>query len=145
MFGTPEGGEALYNITGCNECHGVNGEGTAPEGKRPAPALAGKEWNYYQVRAVLRMGEDQHAGILPYTEAQLSDTDLNAMLKWLKDPESTNPASTFSVDPDSMITLLAYERDGKPMSGTDGLIQLIVGIDEYAGRYSHWVQSIQAE
>ena len=42
LFGTVPRGAALYNVKGCNECHGVNAEGTAPAGKRPAPALAGR-------------------------------------------------------------------------------------------------------
>jgi DMSO/TMAO reductase YedYZ molybdopterin-dependent catalytic subunit len=40
------------------------------------------------------------------------------------------------------VVLLAYERDGQPLPGRDGLIQLVVGQDEFAGRYSHWVKTI---
>jgi hypothetical protein len=29
------------------------------------------------------------------------------------------------------------------MNGRDGLIQLVVGSDQYAGRYSHWVSAIR--
>ena len=42
LFGTVPRGAALYNIKGCNECHGIRAEGTAPAGKKPAPALAGR-------------------------------------------------------------------------------------------------------
>jgi hypothetical protein len=37
---------------------------------------------------------------------------------------------------------MAYERDGRAMSGRDGLIQLVVGPDEFASRYAHWMKSI---
>lgn len=145
IFGSPQGGEALYNIKGCNECHGVDGEGTAPRGKRPAPALARKEWSYDTVRAIIRTGKDAHAGINPYAEPQLSDTDLRAILDWLRSPRSPRSFGTFTVDPAKIVTLLAYERDNRPMTGKDGLIQLIVGMDEFAGRYSHWVQTIEVK
>jgi len=39
--------------------------------------------------------------------------------------------------------VLAYERDGKPMTGREGLIQLVVGADEFASRYSHWVSEVR--
>jgi tungstate transport system substrate-binding protein len=32
--------------------------------------------------------------------------------------------------------------DGWPMTGRDGLVQLVVASDEFASRYSHWVTSI---
>jgi len=145
MFGSLKGGEALYNIKGCNECHGVNGEGTSPEGKRPAPALVGKDWNFGTVKAVIRAGKDAHARITEYTESRLSDADLRAIMDWAKSPMSPVPAGAFTADPDKMVTLLAYERNGRPMTGKDGLIQLIVGIDEFAGRYSHWVETIEVK
>jgi hypothetical protein len=43
------------------------------------------------------------------------------------------------------LVLLAYERDGLDLSARDGLIQLIVGADEFASRYSHWVSAIRVE
>ncbi len=143
IFGTPRGGEALYNIKGCNECHGVNGEGTSPSGKRPAPALAGKDWNYSGVKSVIRTGREVHAGINPYTEAQLSDTELYAILDWLRKPDAPVPIDGFRVHHSRMVTLLAYEKDGKAITGKDGLIQMIVGMDEFAGRYSRWVETIE--
>ncbi len=39
--------------------------------------------------------------------------------------------------------MLACERDGRPMTGREGLIQLVVGADEFASRYSHWVSEIR--
>jgi hypothetical protein len=39
--------------------------------------------------------------------------------------------------------VLAYERGGKPMTGREGLIQLVVGADEFASRYSHWVSELR--
>jgi tungstate transport system substrate-binding protein len=143
LFGTPKGGEALYDVKGCNECHGVNGEGTSPKGKIPAPPLAGKEWSFNIVKTVLRTGKDAHGGVNPYTEAQLSDADLQLMLDWFKDPKA--PAKGYTVDAAKLVTLLAYEKNGKPMTGKDGRIQLIVGMDEFAGRYSHWVKTIEVK
>lgn len=143
IFGTPRGGEALYNIKGCNECHGVNGEGTSPDGKRPAPTLTGQDWNYSTVKNVIRAGKDVHAGINPYTETQLSDTALREILDWLRKPDAPVPIDGFTVDHSRMITLLAYEKDGKAITGREGLIQMIVGMDEFAGRYSRWVETIE--
>jgi tungstate transport system substrate-binding protein len=156
VFGTPRGGEALYNVKGCNECHGVEGEGTAPAGKRPAPRLAGAAWDPDRVRRVLRSGHDAHGGLNPYDDAQLNDRDLRAILSWLDDshpsPKAAQgppasgaraPAAAWLPDSRRTLTLVAYEKNGKPMTGRDGLLQLVVGIDQFAGRYAHWVASIE--
>ena len=52
------------------------------------------------------------------------------------------PAYNPAVNPASRVVVLAYQRDGRPMTGRDGLIQLVVASDEFASRYSHWVTSI---
>lgn len=142
IFGKMPKGFALYNVKGCNECHGAAGEGTAPTGKRPAPALAGIDWPVDGVAGVLTAGGDKHAGVLPYTPDQLSRADLVAMLAWLKQPHQP-PADTYTPPQGRDVTILAFEKNGKPMTGADGLIQLIVGADEAAGRYSHWVSAIE--
>ncbi len=143
LFGKAAGGAALYNVKGCNECHGVDGEGTAPKGKTPAPALVGKEWNIATVKLLLRTGKDVHGGINPYTEAQLGDADLATLLAWFKDPKAA--ATGYTVDPAKQVAILAYERNGKAMDGRAGLLQLIVGPDEFAGRYSHWVATVEVK
>ena len=143
LFGKPGGGAALYNIKGCNECHGVNAEGTAPKGKTPAPALTGKDLNFDVAKTILRTGKNAHNGINPYTEAQLSDADLKTLLAWFKDPKA--PATGYTVDPAKQAMILAYEKNGKPMDGKAGLLQLIVAMDEFAGRYSHWVQTVEVK
>ena len=134
LFGTQARGEALYNVKGCNECHGVAGEGTSPAGKRPAPALARRQWTIDRVLPLLRAGRDAHAGLNPYTADQLTRTDLAAMLAWLEKPEAGAKGERYRPAPDKRAVLLAYERNGQPMSGRDGLIQLVVGPDEFAGR-----------
>jgi len=144
LFGDVSAGERLYLAKGCNECHGADGEGSAPAGQRPAPMLANRAFDASATAALVR-DKARHAGIYAYTPASLSDPDLAAMLAWLARPAAApvrtgrNPAS--ASDP-TRVTLLAYERDGKPMAGRDGLIQLVVGSDEFASRYSHWVASI---
>jgi tungstate transport system substrate-binding protein len=140
--GVPRGG-ALYNVKGCNECHGVDGEGTSPAGKRPAPALAGREWPVDQVLARLRTGREAHGALNPYTESQLTRADLETMLEWLRKPSRTGKNGAYVAPSGRQGILLAYERDGRPMTGRDGLLQLIVGPDEFAGRYSHWVKTIE--
>ena len=143
LFGTLARGQALYNVKGCNECHGVVGEGTSPAGKRPAPALARRKWAVDKVLLLLRAGRGAHAGLNPYTAGQLTQADLAAMLAWLEKPEAGAKGERYRPAPDKRSVLLAYERNGQPMSGRDGLIQLVVGPDEFAGRYSHWVKTIE--
>jgi len=140
LFGTIPRGAALYNVKGCNECHGVNAEGTAPKGKRPAPALAGRTFPPGSVEAILRSGGDAHAAINPYTEAQLSGADLQALLSWLQKPTTTVKGDAYVAPAGRQAVLIAFERDGRPATGRDGLLQLVVGPDEFAGRYSHWVK-----
>ena len=142
LFGRVPKGFGIYNVKGCNECHGARGEGTAPTGKRPAPPLAGIDWPVDHVDAILKAGRDRHAGMLPYTPDQVSRAELESMLAWLRQPDK--PAGDSYVPPAGRsLTVLAYEKDGRAMTGADGLIQLVVGPDEAAGRYSHWVSEIE--
>ncbi len=143
LFGTRARGEALYAVKGCNECHGVQGEGSVPSGKRPAPALGGRDWDVDGELALLRTGRDSHGGMNPYTPDQLSRADLAAILDWFGNPTTRVKAEAYQPPPDKRVVLLAYERDGRPMTGRDGLIQLVVGPDEFASRYSHWVKTIE--
>jgi tungstate transport system substrate-binding protein len=143
LFGTIPRGAALYNVKGCNECHGVNAEGTAPAGKRPAPALAGRTFPPGRVDTVLRTGGDAHAGLRPYTAAQVNETDLRELLAWLQKPTRTGSGAAFVPPPGRQAIVIAYECDGRPATGRDGLLQLVVGPDEFAGRYSHWVKSVE--
>jgi tungstate transport system substrate-binding protein len=143
VFATVPRGAALYNVKGCNECHGVDAEGTAPSGKRPAPALAGRTLAPGRVNTVLRTGGDTHAAINPYTEAQLSAAELQTLLSWLRQPTRTVKGDAYQPRPGRQAILIAFERDGRPATGREGLLQLVVGPDEFAGRYSHWVKSVE--
>ena len=143
LFGRVPLGAALYNVKGCNECHGVDGEGTAPSGKRPAPALARRTFALGRVTTILRAGRDAHAGINPYTEAHVSAADLQSMLSWLQKPTLTIRGDAYQAPPGRQAVLLAFERDGRPITGREGLLQLVVGPDEFAGRYSHWVKTVE--
>jgi mono/diheme cytochrome c family protein len=145
LFGTRARGEALYAVKGCNECHGVQGEGSAPGGKRPAPALGGRAWDVDGELALLRTGRDSHGGMIPYTLDQLSRADLSAILEWFGNPSARARSDPYQPRPDRGAILLAYERDGRPMTGRDGLVQLVVGPDEFASRYSHWVTTIEVQ
>jgi tungstate transport system substrate-binding protein len=143
VFGTVPRGAALYNVKGCNECHGVNGEGTAPTGKRPAPALAGRSFAPGRLEKVLRTGGDLHAAIKPYTEAQLNAADLQTLASWLRKPTMTVKGDAYEPPPGRQAIIIAYERNGQSATGRDGVLQLVVGPDEFAGRYSHWVKSVE--
>ncbi|MCX6543962.1 MAG: substrate-binding domain-containing protein [Acidobacteria bacterium] len=141
LFGLVSKGERVYLAKGCNECHGANGEGTAPAGKRPAPALARRAFDAKMAAAAIR-DPARHAGIGVFTTANLTDQDVAAMLGWLKNPATPLRQAGTDASPASRVVVLAYQRDGRPMTGRDGLIQLVVASDEFASRYSHWVTSI---
>jgi tungstate transport system substrate-binding protein len=143
LFGAVPRGAALYNVKGCNECHGVNAEGTAPAGKRPAPALAGRTFAPGRLEKVLRTGGDLHAAIKPYTDGQLSAADLQALASWLEKPTMAVQGNAYQAPPDRRAIIIAYERNGRPAAGREGVLQLVVGPDEFAGRFSHWVKSIE--
>ena len=143
LFGQISRGEGLYLAKGCNECHGLRAEGTSPEGKRPAPKLLGQAFPVAETTTMIRTGTGQHAGITAYTAARLSDADLATILGWLAKPARTGSADLFVVPEGRRAVVLADERDGKPMTGREGLIQLVVGADEFASRYSHWVSEVR--
>lgn len=145
LFGTPRGGELLYNIKGCNECHGFYAEGTAPEGKLPAPALINMEFDFEYVNEILRKGSDLHAKINPFTKEQLSDSELKEIMVWLEKPDAPPPPDAYRVDPNLQRAILAYKMNGKKMNGKNGLIQLIVEMDEFSSRYSHWVSRVEVK
>jgi tungstate transport system substrate-binding protein len=143
LFGQISRGEGLYLAKGCNECHGLRAEGTSPEGKRPAPKLMGQAYPVPETTSMIRTGAGQHEGITAYTADRLSDGELATILGWLAKPDRIGKADPFVVPEARRAVLLAYERDGRPMTGREGLIQLIVGADEFASRYSHWVSEIR--
>ena len=91
----------------------------------------------------VEIGSMGHAGITAYTIDRLSSADLQVILDWLKDPPRTGSDTLYHVDPAVRAVVLAYERDGKPITGREGLIQLVVGSDQFASRYSHWVSAVR--
>jgi tungstate transport system substrate-binding protein len=143
LFGQVSRGEGLYLAKGCNECHGLRAEGTRPEGKRPAPKLLGLAFPVAGTTSMIRSGTGQHAGISAYTAARLTDPEVAAILGWLAKPARTDSADLFVVPEERRAVVLAYQRDGQPMTGREGLLQLVVGADEFASRYSHWVSEIR--
>jgi len=143
LFGQISRGEGLYLAKGCNECHGLRAEGTSPEGKRPAPKLMGQAYSVPETTSMIRTGTGQHEGITAYTADRLSDGELATILGWLAKPDRIGKADPFVVPEERRAVVLAYERDGKPMTGREGLIQLVVGADEFASRYSHWVSEVR--
>ncbi len=142
VFGSVPRGAAFYHVKGCNECHGLNAEGTAPSGKRAAPALAGRAFAPGYAENVVRTGGDAHAAVSPYTEAQVSAADLGTLLSWLRKPTRTVKGDAYQPPPGRQAIVTAFECDGRPATPRDGLLQLVVGPDEFAGRYSHWVKSV---
>ncbi|HEY3384396.1 MAG TPA: substrate-binding domain-containing protein [Vicinamibacterales bacterium] len=143
LFASVPRGAALYNVKGCNECHGVEGEGSAPAGKRPAPSLAGRTWPVERMVTILRTGREAHGGLNGYTDAQLSRVDVEALVGWLSKPSRSAKGDGYKAPVGREVVLLAYERDGRLMGGREGLLQLVVGPDQFAGRYSHWVRTIE--
>jgi cytochrome c553 len=143
LFGQISRGEGLYLAKGCNKCHGLRAEGRSPKGKRPAPKLMGQSYSAPETTSMIRTGTGQHQGITAYTAERLSDADLAAILDWLARPGRSDQAGSFAVPGARRAVVLAYERDGKPMTGREGLIQMIVGADEFASRYSHWVAEVR--
>jgi cytochrome c551/c552 len=143
LFGQVSRGEGLYRTKGCNECHGLRAEGTRPEGKRPAPKLLGESFPVAETTSMIRNGTGQHAGITAYTANRLPDADLATILGWLAKPARSGGADLFVVPAARQAMVLAYERDGRPMTGREGLVQLVVGADEFASRYSHWVSEVR--
>ena len=141
LFGTWSGGQMLADIYGCTECHGINGEGTAPEGKPATSALAGRNLSNELVTQVLRTGKPLHGELNPFTPQQLTDAEIVAIMDWFRNPQSA--AGDFKPDPAKNVVLLCYEVNGKPMNGSDGLIQMIDGMDKYSSRYAHWVKTIE--
>lgn len=142
VCGAASGGEALYNVKGCNECHGTGGEGTAPAGKTPAPALRDRGLTVEEVAPVLRRGGKAHTKYDVYTETFLPDPEIAEILSWLAGAPSGTPR--YVVPPERRAILLAYRKNGRPMTGSEGLIQMVVAMDEIASRYSHWVSEIEA-
>ena len=141
LFGTFGGGQALADSYGCTECHGMMGEGTAPKGKTPTPAIAGTPWaNAAVLTPFLRQ---THGGINPYTAEQMSDADIAEIALWLKDPQAAAPAGAYGIPAEKRVVLLAYEKNGAPADGRAGLIQMIDAADKYTSRYAHWVKTIE--
>ena len=145
LFGKPRGGEVLYNIKGCNECHGFNAEGTAPAGKLRAPELINQEYDRDIVSDILRAGFENHANIKPFTIEMLNDSDLDEIMDWLENPGAPIPNDAYRPDPLKQRAILAHKMNGKNMTAEDGLIQLIVEMDEFSSRYSHWVSKIEVK
>jgi tungstate transport system substrate-binding protein len=145
LFGRLSRGEALWAGKGCNECHGTDAEGTHTPGHPPAPALRGHAFDVTPTLAMIHGGMGAHAGINAYTPTRLSRDELSAILGWLAEPTRAASLPPSASTGHKKPTILCYELDGKPLAAADGLIQLVVGTDEFASRYSHWVARIRVE
>ena len=141
LFGKWSGGQMLADMYGCTECHGINGEGTAPKGKPATSALAGRNMSIELVTQVMRTGKPLHGELNPFTPAQLSDAEIVAIMDWFKNIKVV--AAEPKPAPAKQIVLFCYGRNGQPMSGSDGLIQMIDGMDKYSSRYAHWVKTVE--
>ena len=144
LFGQVSRGEGLYRAKGCNECHGLRAEGTSPEGKRPAPKLLGESFPVAETTAMIRTGTGQHAGITAYTADPPVRCRPGHDSRLAREARADRQRHGLFVVPAArQAVVLAYERDGRPMTGREGLIQLVVGADEFASRYSHWVSEVR--
>ena len=143
MFGRVTRGEGLYRAKGCNECHGLRAEGTSPAGKRPAPQLLGQAFPAADDHAMITAGTGPHAGHLGlHRRPALGRRPARHPRRGSRNRKAA-AATRSPCRRRGGPSVLAYERDGKPMSGREGLIQLVVGADEFASRYSHWVSEIR--
>ena len=144
VFGALPRNEALYNVKGCNECHGVDAEGTAPAGKAPAPRLTVRTFDAAVLTRMLHSGKG-HAGISAYTPDRISEAEVREIVSWFNPSTPARRGLPYVVVGAKRQIVLAYERDGAELSARDGLIQLIVGPDQFASRYSHWVSAIRVQ
>ncbi|HEY9068973.1 MAG TPA: c-type cytochrome [Candidatus Ozemobacteraceae bacterium] len=140
LFGDFSGGRALYAVKGCNECHGANAEGSAPPGKKAAPALVNRSLPAALIGALLRAN---HGDVKFYGPDRVSEDEIAQITAWLNAPDTAT--GSFRIDPAKNRILLAWQRDGQPLTPADGLIQLVVEYDQFAGRFSHWVDRIEIE
>jgi cytochrome c553 len=143
VCGVPAGGEALYDVKGCSGCHGADGEGALPGAHMPAPALKGRPLDVAQTFARLRAGGEEHGKANAFTPPQLSEAELRQILAWLAGDRAS--AGGYVVPENRRVTLLAFEAGGQPLTGKDGLIQLVVAMDDFVGRFSHWVSEIDIQ
>ena len=141
VCGVPAGGEALFDVKGCSMCHGPAGEGVT-QGSKPAPALRNRHLDFGQAFARLQAGGDQH-GSPAFTPSQLAEVELKQILGWL-DGEAPSPGG-YVLPENRRLILLAYEEGGRPITGKEGLIQLVVAMDDFVGRLSHWVSDIDMQ
>lgn len=140
LFGEFSGGEALYTVKGCNECHGADAQGTAPAGKKAVPALKNRSLPASVIGALLRAN---HGDVRFYGPDRMSDDEIAQITAWLNAPDTAT--GSFRIDPAKNRAILAWMRDGQPLSASDGLIQLVIEYDQFAGRFSHWVDRIEIE
>jgi len=140
LFGEFTGGEALFAVKGCNECHGAGAEGSAPAGKKAAPALKSRSLPAPLIGALLRAN---HGDVKFYGPDRVSEDEIAQITAWLNAPDTAT--GSFRIDPSRNRAILAWARDGQPLSPADGLIQLVVEYDQFAGRFSHWVDRIEIE
>jgi hypothetical protein len=90
----------------------------------------------------LRAGGDQH-GASAFSIEQLTDSELEQIVDWLV--RGSAAGGSYVVPENRRTVVLAWEYDGQPLTGADGLIQMVVAMDDYVGRFSHWVSDIEAE
>jgi len=140
LFGEFTGGEALFAIKGCNECHGADAEGSAPAGKKAVPALKSRALPAPLIGALLRAN---HGDVKFYGPDRVTGDEIDQITAWLNAPETAT--GSFRIDSSKSRVILAWTRDGQPLSSADGLIQLVVEYDQFAGRFSHWVDRIEIE
>jgi cytochrome c551/c552 len=143
LCGLATGGEALYSVKGCNGCHGFDGEGAPKGAKRTGPMLKGRSLDPAAVLARLRAGQADHGTANPFPPEQLTEAELQQILEWFAGKDA--PAGRYAVPENRRDILLAFERDGQPITGKEGLIQMVVGMDDFVGRFSHWVSEIDAQ
>jgi len=141
VFGTPHGGAALYQVKGCSECHGTFAEGTDPKGKKAAPKLAGTSMELASFSAALREGGKLHNNLRKFPTGWITDDQIKILYDWLRGAETN--ANAYVISKQKCVVLLADQRDGAPLTGKEGLLQLIIGFDEFAGRFSHWVSKVE--
>ncbi|HOT29300.1 MAG TPA: hypothetical protein PLU72_14025 [Candidatus Ozemobacteraceae bacterium] len=100
--------------------------------KRPLPASV--------IGSLVRAN---HGGATFYEQDYVSESEIAEITDWLNAPDTAT--GSFRIDPAKNRVILAWQRDGQPLTPADGLIQLVVEYDQFAGRFSHRSDRIEIE
>lgn len=94
--GNSQNGKAVYEKLGCNQCHGVQGEGVSGAGSNAGvPRIASSSLSFADFLQQVRKPKGQ---MPPFSNEKISDADLNDVYAYLQSlkPVSEQPVNTAS-------------------------------------------------